>query len=268
MRAPIRHALASAAAASLLLTACSSGSNGATSPTSATTEAPSGTTEPSGTSAGSTTPGSTAAGGSAPSKSSAGSSATKGSNGSSASGGAGNTAGGSGSTGASRPTVVPNPTDNSRPTSIAGTRGTGCVPTRVDVPSVGISEPIVAMGTNSQGQIYPPARTTMWYDKSPQPGANGVSVVAGHVTYDGPDDFYELDRVKNGASVTVRCSNGRVLAWKVTEKQSVLKTALQTDQRVWGGSATPVVALITCDRASKVVDGHHLNNYVVWVRPA
>lgn len=271
MRAPIRHALASAAAASLLLTACSSGSNDATSPTSATTEAPSGTTEPSGTSAGSTTPGSTATGGSAPSTSSAGSSATNGSNGSngsSASGGAGNTASGSGSTGANRPTVVPNPTDNSRPTAIAGTPGTGCVPTRVDVPSVGISEPIVAMGTNSQGQIYPPPRTTMWYDKSPQPGANGVAVVAGHVTYDGPDDFYELDRVKNGASVTVRCSNGRVLSWKVSEKQSVLKTALQTDQRVWGGSSTPVVALITCDRASKVVNGHHLNNYVVWVRPA
>lgn len=267
MRAPIRHALASAAAASLLLTACSSGSDDATSPTSATTEAPSGTTEPSGTSAGSTTPGSTATGGSAPSTSSAGSSA-KGSNGSSTSGGAGNTAGGSGSTGDNRPTVVPNPTDNSRPTAIAGTPGTGCVPTRVDVPSVGISEPIVAMGTNSQGQIYPPPRTTMWYDKSPQPGANGVAVVAGHVTYDGPDDFYELDRVKNGASVTVRCSNGRVLSWKVSEKQSVLKTALQTDQRVWGGSSTPVVALITCDRASKVVNGHHLNNYVVWVRPA
>lgn len=268
MRAPIRHALASAAAASLLLTACSSGSNDATSPTSATTEAPAGTAEPLGTSADSTTPGSTATGSSAPSKSSAGSSTTKGSNGSSASGGAGNTASGSGSTGANRPTVVPNPTDNSRPTAIAGTRGTGCVPTRVDVPSVGISEPIVAMGTNSQGQIYPPPRTTMWYDKSPQPGANGVAVVAGHVTYDGPDDFYELDRVKNGASVTVRCSNGRVLSWKVSEKQSVLKTALQTDQRVWGGSSTPVVALITCDRTSKVVNGHHLNNYVVWVRPA
>lgn len=268
MRAPIRHALASAAAASLLLTACSSGSDDATSPTSATTEAPAGTAEPLGTSADSTTPGSTATGSSAPSTSSAGSSATKGSNGSSASGGAGNTAGGGGSTGANRPTVVPNPTDNSRPTAIAGTPGTGCVPTRVDVPSVGISEPIVAMGTNSQGQIYPPPRTTMWYDKSPQPGANGVAVVAGHVTYDGPDDFYELDRVKNGASVTVRCSNGRVLSWKVSDKQSVLKTALQTDQRVWGGSSTPVVALITCDRASKVVNGHHLNNYVVWVRPA
>lgn len=165
-------------------------------------------------------------------------------------------------------TVVPQPKDNSRPTSIAATPGQGCVPIRVDVPSVGITEPIVAMGTNSQGQIYPPARTTMWYDKSPQPGDKGVSVVAGHVTYDGPDDFYELDRVAIGASVSVKCSNGRTLAWKVTERQSVNKTALTRDARVWGSSETPVVALITCDRASKVVDGHHLNNYVVWVRPA
>lgn len=166
------------------------------------------------------------------------------------------------------PTTVARPTGNSSASSVAAVPGKGCVPTRVDVPSVGINEPIRAMGLNAQGQIYPPAHTTMWYDRSPQPGTNGVAVIAGHVEYDGPDDFYELDRVAAGSPVTVSCSNGRVFHWRVSHKESVLKTALQTDQRVWGGSSTPVVALITCDRASKVVAGHHLNNYVVWVRPA
>ncbi|GAB3586936.1 class F sortase [Calidifontibacter terrae] len=165
-------------------------------------------------------------------------------------------------------TTVAKPTTNSTPSSVPGTPGKGCVPTKVAVPAVGIVEPIRAMGVNAQGQIYPPAHTTMWYDRSPQPGANGVSVIAGHVEYDGPDDFYNLDRVPVGSSVTVNCSNGRVLRWTVSHKESVLKTKLQTDQRVWGGSASPVVALITCDRNSKVVSGHHLNNYVVWVRPA
>lgn len=236
----MRSALAVAATATMLLTACSgsgsdAGSQTATSGAAATSAT---TTKTQGSSS---TPTSTTSKGSATS----GSAATT-----------------------STPTVVPNPTGNGTATSIAGTPGSGCIPSRVDVPSVSISEPVVAMGTNSQGQIYPPKKTTMWYDKSPQPGTNGVSVIAGHVEYYGPDDFYNLDRVGIGSSVTIRCNNGRVLSWKVREKQSVLKTDLQTDQRVWGGSTTPVVALITCDRNSRVVNGHHLNNYVVWAVPA
>ncbi len=233
----------------LLLAGCSGSSDDAatTSPpatagstTAATSVAPSDTSAGSGTSSGSAMSGSAASGASTSSGASYNPSAT----------------------------TVPKPTSTSTPSSVAGVAGKGCVPTKVSVPAVGIVEPITAMGVNAQGQIYPPAHTTMWYDKSPQPGSNGVSVIAGHVEYDGPDDFYNLDRVPVGSPVTVNCSNGRVLKWTVSHKESVLKTKLQTDQRVWGGSATPVVALITCDRNSKVVAGHHLHNYVVWVRPA
>lgn len=124
------------------------------------------------------------------------------------------------------------------------------------------------MGTNAQGQIYPPARTTMWYNKSAQPGTDGISVIAGHVEYNGPDEFYNLDEVAPGAPVTITCTNGKTVSLRVTHKQSILKTKLTTDQRVWGGSSTPVVALITCDRNSQVVNQHHLNNYVVWAVPA
>ncbi|MBB2893936.1 sortase domain-containing protein [Flexivirga oryzae] len=135
--------------------------------------------------------------------------------------------------------------------------------------SIGITgEQIVAMGTNSQGQIYPPAHTTMWYDRSAQPGQDGISVIAGHVTYDGPDNFYNLRNVSVGTRVTVVCANDKVVNLEVTHMESIPKDKLTTDQRVWGGSSTPVVTLVTCDINSPMVAGHHLNNFVVWTRPA
>ena len=170
--------------------------------------------------------------------------------------------------GSSTPSTVAQPKSTSTRTVVSGS-GSACVPTRLTVSSVGISgEQVIAMGTNAQGQIYPPAKTTMWYDKSAKPGQDGISVIAGHVTYDGPDNFYNLRKVGVGDRVSITCANGTKVQLQVTHKESVLKTKLTTDSRVWGGSSTPVVVLVTCDDTSKMVAGHYLNNYVVWTRPA
>lgn len=166
-------------------------------------------------------------------------------------------------------TALPKPTSNSTPVPIANPAGAACIPKSLSVSSIGITgEQIVAMGTNSQGQIYPPAHTTMWYDRSAQPGQDGISVIAGHVTYDGPDNFYNLRNVSVGTRVTVVCANDKVVNLEVTHMESIPKDKLTTDQRVWGGSSTPVVTLVTCDINSPMVAGHHLNNFVVWTRPA
>ena len=53
----------------------------------------------------------------------------------------------------------------------------------------------------------------------------------------------------------------------LTHLESVPKNELTTDQRVWGGSSTPIVVLVTCDINSPMVAGHHLNNFVVWTKP-
>lgn len=141
------------------------------------------------------------------------------------------------------------------------------MPTSIVARSIEVNEPVKALGLNAQGQIYPPPHTTMWYDKSPQPGTDGISVIAGHVTYDGPDNFYRLRDLSVGEKVELTCSGGRTMQLVVTSSASVTKVAATTDQRIWGGSDTPVIALITCDIKSKVVAGHHLNNYVVWTKP-
>lgn len=247
-------------AAALTLTACGGGTSSAPSGTTIGTSATTGTSN---TGTGVTTTSSSAA------------------TGTTASGG-GKTSGGSSSAGssttpassASTPTsggassVLPNPTGYSTPTTVLPV-GSGCVPSRLSVSSVGIDgEQVVAMGTNAQGQIYPPPKTTMWYDKSAQLGTNGRTVIAGHVTYDGPDEFYDLDQVRIGAPIDITCTDGRNVTYTVTNKRSELKTKVTTDQQVWGGSSSSVLVLITCDKNSPIVGQHHLNNYVVWAAPA
>ncbi|WP_186526082.1 class F sortase [Leekyejoonella antrihumi] len=141
------------------------------------------------------------------------------------------------------------------------------MPATLQISSVGIDERVRALGLNAQGQIYPPRRTTMWYTGSARRGQDGISVIAGHITYDGPDNFYNLVNVQVDGAVDITCASGRGVALRAVRTASVPKTTLQTNQTVWGSSATPVVVLITCDPHSPVVDGHHLNNYVVWTRP-
>lgn len=165
------------------------------------------------------------------------------------------------------PAGIPNPTSFSTPDH-GLSASPGCLPTALEIPSLGISDSIRALGLNAQGQVYPPQRTTMWYNGSAMPGQDGISVIAGHVTYDGPDNFYNLVNATARDRVMISCSGGRILKLQVNRTRSMPKTTLQTDQSVWGSSRVPVVVLITCDPRTPLVQGHHVNNFVVWTSGA
>lgn len=143
-----------------------------------------------------------------------------------------------------------------------------CEPVRVEVAALGIAEPLVPQGLDSHGTLNPDPKQTVWYTGSVRPGEAGISVIAGHVQNTTPDVFWELDRIKVGDAVTITCADGRTLALRTERTASVDKQALTRDATVWGTSAAPVVVLITCDRSSRVVARHHVNNFVVWTVPA
>jgi len=85
-----------------------------------------------------------------------------------------------------------------------------------------------------------------------------------------PDTFWRLADVPDGASFSIRYSDGTVLKFVVINRKSELKTDVQHDPAVWGASATPVVVLITCDRDPKrshLVNHHYTNNWLVFARP-
>ena len=145
-------------------------------------------------------------------------------------------------------------------------------PAWLSIPSIGIDESIAPMGLNSQGVLEPPSGQTIWYNGSPKPGQVGVSLIAGHVQWGPtPDNFWRLSTVPDGSSFTIKYSDGTVTNWVTVSHKSELKEDVQRDQAVWGGSETPVVVLITCDKdlvRSPVVNHHHTNNWLVFARPA
>ena len=84
-----------------------------------------------------------------------------------------------------------------------------------------------------------------------------------------PDVFYKLSSAPVGGRVTISYADGTHKDFVITSKASVDKNALQNDSRVWGASAAPVLALVTCDSSSGWANAqHHTNNFVVWASPA
>lgn len=146
--------------------------------------------------------------------------------------------------------------------------GGGSVPTHLKIPSIGFDKDVTGMGLTASGEISPPPGVTQWYDATVSPGRPGISVIAGHVTYNGPDVFADLEKVKVNDTIEVGYADGSHKGFVVTREKSVDKEALQHDQSVWGSSQSPVLALITCDAQSKLVGKHHVNNFVVWAKPA
>lgn len=155
------------------------------------------------------------------------------------------------------------------PPSAKAPNGGGSVPVNLEIPSIGFNEKLANMGLTSEGTISPAPGVTQWYNKTVSPGQPGISVIAGHVTFDGKDDvFAKLDKVKVGDAFTITYADGTKKTFKANREKSVDKEQLRTDQTVWGDSKKPVVALITCDAASPVKGVHHTNNFVVWGAPA
>lgn len=144
----------------------------------------------------------------------------------------------------------------------------GAIATNLSIPSIKVNEEIKHMGLNSNGNLEPPQGVLQWYNKSAPVGANGISVLAGHVSYnDVPDVFWNLHDVKIGDKVSVKYSDGSTKNFKIVRKGPVNKNHLQYDSTVWGTSKTPSLVLATCDTDSRLVGHHHVDNYVAWAIP-
>jgi LPXTG-site transpeptidase (sortase) family protein len=165
-------------------------------------------------------------------------------------------------------TLPPSPTQSS-PTSSATFRG---AKVWLEIPAIHVDQRVTPQGLMG-GKINPSARQLIWFTGSGrvQPGKVGTAVIAGHIIAKGvPDVFYHLDRLHKGSVVRLRDADGRTLTMKVVQTLTVDKTALQTNQTVWGGNTTvPRIALVTCDDALGLrPDGHRVANFVAIAEPA
>lgn len=122
----------------------------------------------------------------------------------------------------------------------------GYPPTRVRIPSLGVSARTLDLGID-EGQVEVPgnASDTGWFTESVPPGAVGASVISGHVTYNGPAVFLDLNQLGRGDRVEVDRSDGSTAIFAVQRLKTFPKDRFPTEL-VYGRTDKPTLRLITC----------------------
>lgn len=141
------------------------------------------------------------------------------------------------------------------------------VPTRIDVPSVGIHAKLVPRGLKD-GAVDPPPYSTPdvagWYRDGPAPGASGAALVVGHVdTETQPAVFYALSTITRGALVSVTRDDGTVAEFAVEAVEIEQKSHFDAP-RVYGSAGRPELRLITCGGAFDETTQAYSANVVVY----
>lgn len=139
-------------------------------------------------------------------------------------------------------------------------------PTWISIPAAGLSarvEPVAAHG----GVLRVPAvGRAGWFQGGPRPGEAGRSVIIGHLdTQTGPGLFARVPRLLPGTVVSVTDRRGDVWDYNVVGAAQVPKDRFPAEQ-VYGGSARPVLVLITCGGPFTEREGYR-DNVLVYARP-
>jgi sortase (surface protein transpeptidase) len=140
-------------------------------------------------------------------------------------------------------------------------------PTKVVIPSIGISSSLMRLGLNPDGTVeVPPAdkgMTAGWYTGGSVPGETGAAVIIGHNdTRYGRAVFHDLRKIARGADITVTNDRGQTAHFTVTGTESVSKKSFPTD-KVYGPTQDHALRLITCD-GDFDANGHPVNNLIVY----
>jgi sortase (surface protein transpeptidase) len=142
-------------------------------------------------------------------------------------------------------------------------------PTRLSIPSIGVSSALLQLGLTSTGALAMPQPgphydQAGWYRGSPRPGAVGPAVLAGHVdsARDGASVFYRLHELRPGDLVLIARADGSTVTFAVDRVARYPKNRFPT-ALVYGDTATPELRLITCGGPFDRRTGHYLENTVV-----
>ena len=141
-------------------------------------------------------------------------------------------------------------------------------PVTIKIPAIGVDAPVTRLGLNSDGTIQVPPldnhNLAGWYDQSVEPGAEGTSVILGHVdNYAGPSVFFNIKNLRQGDKVDVVEADGPTAIFVVDGVQESSKTSFPTDA-VYGNVPYPALRLVTCGGPFDANTGHYLDNIVVY----
>ena len=155
---------------------------------------------------------------------------------------------------------------SSTPDEVTGPVLTQARPTRVTIPSIGVSSPLIGLGLNPDGTMEVPVNPSVagWYTKGPTPGALGPAVIAGHVTWDQePAIFYRLSQLSTGDTIEVARKDGKTAVFSVRRIDTFPKSRFPT-RRVFGVTDHASLRLITCGGLYDDASNRYLDNVVAF----
>jgi sortase (surface protein transpeptidase) len=143
------------------------------------------------------------------------------------------------------------------------------IPVHLDIPAIGVSTSLMALGLNADGTIaVPPLRHDApagWYRYLATPGEVGPAVIVGHVdtALDGPAVFYRLRDLHPGDTITVRRLDGSTAVFTVNEVAQYPKSAFPANT-VYGALDHPALRLVTCGGTFDHIHGQYRGNVIAY----
>ena len=155
-------------------------------------------------------------------------------------------------------------------TAAAGRQGLDfSEPASIKIPAIGASSPTLEdLELDSDGVMTTPQDPDKagWFTPSPAPGVPGVSVIAGHVTWNGDRSvFFALGDLRKGDRVEVKREDGVTAIFEVTKLGEFPKDEFPTEA-VYQRTDHPALRLITCGGAYDAESHNYLSNVIVWAK--
>jgi hypothetical protein len=139
-------------------------------------------------------------------------------------------------------------------------------PVRIQIPAIGVSAKVIALGLNRNGTIQTPKAwdEAGWYKPGPEPGERGPAVVVGHVdSKSGPAVFYRLRALRRGDMIRIARRDGTAVRFRVQRTERWPKSDFPT-RRVYGPSRGAALRLVTCGGNFNASTGHYVDNAIVY----
>jgi len=138
----------------------------------------------------------------------------------------------------------------------------------IKIPEIGVDAPVMQLNLNSNGTVQVPPldnhNLAGWYDRSVTPGAEGTSVILGHVDdYAGPSVFFNIKNLREGDLIDVTRTDGITAVFTVDGVQKATKTSFPTND-VFGNVPYPALRLVTCGGPFNPNTGQYLDSIIVY----
>jgi len=144
------------------------------------------------------------------------------------------------------------------------------LPVRVRIPAIGVRSTLARLGRAPDGTVEVPRRWEQagWYTGGFRPGQPGPAVVLGHVdSRNGRAVFYDLRRLRPGATVLVDRADSTTARFRVTRVERYRKTRFPSDL-VYFPTLEPSLRLVTCGGSFDPASGHYRDNVIVLATAA